>query len=348
MAAILSTSAIMATQGDTTALALALESLRGQTNGEFEVVLVDTSSEELKIKAVAALADSLESRLPVTRLSAPGATLGAAYELGVRGADGDRVILLRETGVVSRQFLAAHQRAEADEVVLSPRRALLARWRPGLPGATAPRMRSLLTRRPDLAAVVATAEPTQLLEPSDVRERFERTVPALSFNDYLWERFQPLVDRYTASLAGCPLPWLAGLGGYFSAPRRALYQAGLFEDAGFDYQIDDPEPCLALYRAQMRFRVAEDAIVYHQAAPLAGWPFCAFPMLDRLAERWDPVTTWMLLRYLGDGDVLTLAELAASSSQSDAPHTCEAFASTVAELLPLLLSDLRVWWSEFT
>jgi glycosyltransferase involved in cell wall biosynthesis len=324
----MSTSAILVTQGDPSMLPLAIESLRAQEPADFEVVLVDSSTDEARSPAISSLADSLESRLPVVRVHAPAASLGAATSAGIRAADGDRVLLLRETGVLSPRCLAAHR--GGDEVVISPRRALLSQWQPRIPGLTGPRAHS----------VIGKAAGKDFLEPGDVRS--EEKLAALSYIDHVWERFEPLVKHYGPRLEGCPLGWLAGLGGYLSAPRRALFRAGLFAEGPFDFQIVDPEPFLALHHAGLRFRVAEDAVVYHQAAPFRSWPLCAFPMLERIARTRDPIDTWLLVRFLTDDDVLALAQIAASS---EGP-TRSTLRATVEEWLTLALADLRLCWRE--
>src|SRR5262249_17567696 len=109
----------------------------------------------------------------------------------------------------------------------------------------------------------------------------------------------------------------------------------------------DPEPFLALHHAGLRFRVAESAVVYHQAAPFRSWPLCAFPMLERIARTRDPIDSWLLLRFLADDDVLMLAEVAASLASADpSSPTRVTLRATVEEWLALALPDLRLCWRE--
>ena len=63
----MSTSVILVTQGDASMLPLAIESLRAQEPADFEVVLVDSSTDGAHNRAISSLADLLESRLPVVR-----------------------------------------------------------------------------------------------------------------------------------------------------------------------------------------------------------------------------------------------------------------------------------------
>jgi glycosyltransferase involved in cell wall biosynthesis len=338
----------MVTRADASALALALESLRAQEDLGFELVVVDVSTDEAASRAIVPLVDAMEALVPVVRVHAPGVQFGTALTRGARAADGDRVILLRDAAVVGPRFVDAHRKAAAGEVIISPRRALLSRWTAKLPGVTAPRAYRLFARRPDLAERIASDSEATLLDVAALREGFDAAVGALAFDDYLWERFAPLVRRYSASLDGCPLAWLGGLGGYWSAPRRALFELGLFRDAASDWEIVDPELTYRLQQVGAALRVDEAATVFHQVMPLTQWPFCAFYALDDFARRYDCVDAWMLVRYLGGEDVLVLADIA-EGLRSTAPDsaTRREFVAAVDELVPLLLQDLRVWWSEF-
>lgn len=338
----------MLTRADASALALALESLRAQEDLGFELVVVNVSTDEAASRAIVPLVDAMEAIVPLVRVHAPGVSFGAALNRGVRAADGDRVVFLRDAAVVPPRFVDAHRAAAANEIVVCPRRALLTRWGGKLPGVTAPRIHRLFARRPDLAEVVTAHPGRPLVEPRDVRERFDTTVADLAFEDYLWERFAPLVARYSPTLDGCALAWLSGLSGYFSAPRRTLFELGLFAETVSDWEVVDPELAYRLHRAGLPFRVDEAATVFHQVQPLTQWPFCAFTALDDFARRNDVVDTWLLLRYLGGDDPLTLADVVEGlgATAADSPTRRE-LVHAIDELVPLMLQDLRVWWSEF-
>ena len=243
-------------------LDLTLASYLGQSDREFELVIVDDGSTDDTAGVVASYRD----RLPVAYVHQANRGRAHARNTAIEHARGDLLIFSDDDRIAAREFVAEHRAehraADRPRVVLGWQRAILSIWIPDLVIA-ARTMVELLARRPGLSEQLRDRD-AALLTPAMVSGELDAAIADLAFPEPWQQKIAPRIERYGLDLAGYSFPWSLGVTGNLSAPRALVDQVGRFDVEFRGWGLEDLDLHYRLHVAGAATRVSRTAINYHQ------------------------------------------------------------------------------------
>jgi glycosyltransferase involved in cell wall biosynthesis len=337
-------SVIIPTQNRYRYLELALESYVRQTFRDFEVVVVDDGSWD----QTAEIVQSYQSKLTLKYIRQEQRGRAAARNRGIVAAEGRLLVFADDVRIASPQYLAAFANAfefAAGQVLFAPQRGVLTMFDHDLSAATMPRLLNILRHRPDLGRAIAGGS-NVLLTVKDMRLDFERAMSELELDDLLWSHCASLVQQFPGQFQQCRVPWLLGIAGNLAISRRALVDAGMFDEAFGGWDIDDVDLPYRLHRRGVGFAEAPGALSYRQQHRFTGWPRPDLSNLLRFAHKHDPIDAWILLRFLTKADLDQLHQIALERERGGpAARALEVeMAKLCREYVPLMTQALRLFW----
>jgi glycosyltransferase involved in cell wall biosynthesis len=261
MAARPSISVIIPTFNRARYLDLTLASYLGQSDRDFEIVIVDDGSTDDTADVVATYRDRV--RLGYVHQANQGRS--RARNAAIEHAQGDLVIFSDDDRIASRSFVAEHRRehlASTPRVVLGWQEGILSIWLPDLviAGGT---MVKLLARRPGLGEQLRDRE-TALITPAMIRDEFEATIADLSCPEPWQQKIAETIERHGLDLDGYCFPWRLGVTGNLSAPRALVRDVGMFDTGFRGWGLEDLDLHYRLHVAGAATRVSRTAVNYHQ------------------------------------------------------------------------------------
>jgi GT2 family glycosyltransferase len=292
-------SVILATSNRPIHAELALAAWAAQRRrSDFELVVVDESEGD----ETRAMVERQQSKLSLHYLRQPPAGRAAAYNRGMREAQGERVVLVDEGRIVAGDYVA--QLCDGgDDAIVGPRRGVLAVWQQPLWGVGFARLVDIMRENPQLGGELDDA-PRPLFEAADVERDVEALLARFRVVDQIEERVGPLMTPP----APRAMPWLLAIAGGLSVPRRAALEVGGFDERVRGWGCDDPELAYRLHQQGMRFRVAP-LVSGQQPRGDARTLADAF---RHFAERHDPVDAWLLSEFVDGRNARELEAIAAS------------------------------------
>jgi glycosyltransferase involved in cell wall biosynthesis len=261
MAARPSISVIIPTFNRARYLDLTLASYLGQSDRDFELVIVDDGSTDDTADVVATYRDQV--RVACVHQANRGRS--HARNTAIEHAQGDLLIFSDDDRIASRSFIAEHRaehRADTPRVVLGWQEAILSIWMPDLMIA-AGTIVELLARRPNLRGQLRDSV-TALITPEMVRDELDATIADFSCPEPWQQKIAETIERYGLDLNGYCFPWRLGVTGNLSVPRQLVRDVGMFDVELRGWGLEDLDLHYRLHRAGAATRVSRTAINYHQ------------------------------------------------------------------------------------
>jgi hypothetical protein len=166
-------------------------------------------------------------------------------------------------------------------------------------------------------------------------------------DDFVWDRLAPIVTHFAPGQFH--LPWLLALAGNLCAPRRALFEVGLCDEAFYGWDLEDPDLGYKLFRHGLAFQMLPELMTWQQQRPFLTYPFCMLEGLQRFHATHDPVDAWLLLRFLTDDDVRELDAIAKGRPKNGKTSIIDTeLKRSTRELVPHLIHALGRWWAQDT
>lgn len=286
MAARPSISVIIPTFNRARYLDLTLASYVGQSDRDFELVIVDDGSTDDTAGVVAAYRD----RVRLSYIQKPNRGRSHARNTAIEHAQGEILIFSDDDRIAAREFVAEHRRehqASAPRVVIGWQRAILSIWIPDLVIA-ARTLVELLVKRPGLREQLRDQE-VALITPAMIRDELDATVADLAFPEPWQEKIAPTIERHGLDLDGYSFPWSLGVTGNLSAPRALVRELGMFDVEFQGWGLEDLDLHYRLHVAGAATRVSRTALNYHQfhqrgPTLMREWNANALRLIDKYAS----------------------------------------------------------------
>lgn len=254
-------SLVIPTRNRAAALARTLAALTGQTEPDFEVVVVDDGSDD----ATPEVARTWGARLDLRYLRRAHRGIAAARSAAMRAARGAVLIQTDDDRIAAPSFVADHLAAHADGcwLVAGTQRAVLAEWS-ATADLPAPAVAAVLARTPALAARCATAH-AELISAAELADDLEATLARVAVDEPWWQRHgAPLRARFGPTLDGYAFPWAVAIGGNTSVPAALAAQVDYLDEQFVGWGLEDTDFHYRLCQAGARVKLIDGGLSYHQ------------------------------------------------------------------------------------
>ncbi|HEY4240258.1 MAG TPA: glycosyltransferase [Kofleriaceae bacterium] len=255
-------SLVICTRNRSAFLARTLASLVGQTERDFEVVLVDDGSEDDTREVARAWGERLDLRY----LRRAHVGIAGARNAAMRAAKGDVLISTDDDRIAAPAFVADHVAAHAvpeRRVGVGRQRALFAEWARDA-AYTAADVAAFVAAHPDLAPRLV--EPRAVLvTPEQLLADLPGTLAAFELAEPWWTSYAArVIATWGEPLAGFAFPWTLGVGGNTSVLRALADEVGLLDDRFVGWGLEDADFHYRLHLAGARTYVIPGGVNYHQ------------------------------------------------------------------------------------